>query len=311
MTATIVSAADAGYFDLLQGLVSSVRDKPEGRNFAVSILDVGLEETQRQQLADQGCTVVQPGWDFDVPRSMNAPPHFRSLLARPFLPKYFPGHEIYLHIDSDAWVQNWAAVEWYLNAAKSNQLAITPQIDRSYNTNYKRPRPYRRTQHYRSFKWSYGWHTADRLGRNPILNCGAFALTADAPHWEMWGGAIRSALARRSILPRQGWPHLHFKLIEQTAMNYIVFGQNAPSTFLPATCNWFCALATPKLNSATGNLVEPNAPHQTLGIVHLAGEDFQNRPFTLERLDGGKVESRLRYEDLQNLRVKPHIPRKN
>ena len=300
MTATIVSAADAGYFDLLKGLVSSVRDKPEGRDFPISILDVGLDESQLRWLADQGCAVTEPGWDFDIPASMKAPAHFRSLLARPFLPRYFPGHEFYLHIDSDAWVQDWSAIDLYLSAARSDQLAITPQLDRAYNTNFKRPRPYRRTQNYRSFKWSYGWQTADRLGRNPILNCGVFALAADAPHWELWAAAIRTALARRSFLRRQGWPHLHFKLIEQTAMNYVVFGEDAPSTFLPATCNWFCALATPKLDSATGYLVEPNAPHQPLGIVHLAGEDFQNRPFTLAKLDGGELETRLRYEDLQN-----------
>jgi len=301
VTATIVSASDAGYFDLLKGLILSIREKPEGADIALSILDVGLDSSQRAWLTSQGAVLAAPGWDFDVPASMNAPSHFRALLARPFLPKYFPGHDIYLQIDSDAWVQDWSAIQIYLDAAARGQLAITPQIDRSYNTIYKRPRRYRRTQNYKSFKWSYGWLTADRVARNPILNCGVFALPADAPHWRLWADAIRRAFDRRTLSPRKGWPDLNFKLIEQTAMNYVVFADKAASTFLPATCNWFCAHAAPKFDPDRKLLVEPHAPYQPLGIIHLAGEDFQNRAFDVETLTGEVVKTRLRYEDVAAL----------
>lgn len=302
MTATIVSASDAGYFDLLKGLVLSIREKPQGAGTPLSILDVGLDEDQRDWLLGQGATVAVPEWDFDVPAYMNAPSHFRALLARPFLPRYFPGHDTYLHIDSDAWVQDWAAIDTYLDAASRGLLAITPQIDRSYNTIYKRPRPYRRTQNFRSFKWSYGWHIADRVARNPILNCGVFAMPADSPHWDLWAAAVRRALERRTLPRRQGWPGLYFKLIEQTAMNYVVFADGAPATFLPAPCNWFCAHAAPRYDSKRHLLVEPHAPYQPLGIVHLAGEEFQHREFEVESLDGKSVKTRLRYEDVKKLR---------
>ncbi len=301
MTATIVSASDAAYFDLLKGLVCSIRDKPEGRDIALSILDVGLDSSQRHWLADQGAAIAEPGWDFEIPASMNAPSHFRALLARPFLRRYFPGHDIYLHIDSDAWVQDWSAVDIYLAAAADGLLAITPQVDRAYNTNFKRPRRYRRTQNYKSFKWSYGWLTADRLARNPILNCGVFALPADGPHWDLWAAAIRRALTRRTLRSRRGWPDLNFKLIEQTAMNYVVFGDKPPATFLPAWCNWFCAHAAPKFDRTRGLLVEPHAPYRPIGIVHLAGEDFQNRAFDLDELHGEGTTTRLRYEDVEGL----------
>ena len=301
MTATIVSASDAAYFDLMKGLVLSIRDKPEGGDIALSVLDVGLNGEQRDWLADQGAVIAEPGWDFDMPPAMNTPGHFRALLARPFLPRYFPGHDVYLHIDSDAWVQDWSAIDAYLGAAAEGKLAITPQVVRSYNTIYKRPRPYRRTQNYRSFDWSYGWRAADRLGRNPILNCGVFALTADAPHWGLWETAIQKALDRRTLRPRKGCPNLYFKLIEQTAMNYVVFGDKAPATFLPAWCNWFCALAAPRFDGNRRVLVEPHAPYQPIGVVHLAGEDFQNRQFELEGLYGPGINTRLRYEDIAGL----------
>ena len=285
----------------MKGLVLSIRDKPQGAGVSISILDVGLNGEQRDWLADQGAVIVEPGWDFDMPPAMNTPGHFRALLARPFLPRYFPGHDIYLHIDSDAWVQDWSAIDAYLGAAADGKLAITPQVDRSYNTIYKRPRPYRRTQNYRSFDWSYGWRIADRLGRNPILNCGVFALAADAPHWGLWETAIQKALDRRTLRSRKGWPNLYFKLIEQTAMNYVVFGDKAPSTFLPAWCNWFCALAAPRFDGNRRVLVEPHAPYQPIGVVHLAGEDFQNRQFELEGLYGPGIITRLRYEDIAGL----------
>ncbi len=301
MTATIISASDASYFHLLKGLILSIRDKPQGEEIALSILDVGLENNQRSWLKARGAIISEPEWDFDILSSFEAPSHFRALLARPFLPRYFPGHSVYLHIDSDAWVQTWDTVEIYLAAAKKGSLAITPQIDRSYNTIYKRPRPYRRTQNYRSFKWSYGWRIADRLARNPILNCGVFALSADAPHWDLWATAIRHAIKRRTFPARKGWPTLYFKLIEQTALNYVVFADKAPAAFLPATCNWFCAHAAPKYQPASRLLVEPHEPHQPLGIIHLAGEEFQNRVFTVESLDNRTVQTRLRYEDIQAL----------
>ena len=45
---TIVSGADAAYFDLLEGLVLSLKAGPLGRTLPISILDLGLEAAQRR-----------------------------------------------------------------------------------------------------------------------------------------------------------------------------------------------------------------------------------------------------------------------
>ncbi len=293
---TIVCAADQNYFELLKGLINSIQDKPEGKSVPISVLDLGFTEDQIKWLDERIAHRVVPEWDFDVPPRFCAPSHFRALLARPFLPRYFPGYEVYHFIDADAWVQDWSAVELYVRAAWKGKLAITPQIDRAYNTNYKRSKRLGRTQNFKSFKWSYGWKTADRLGRNPILNAGVFALASDAPHWSLWEEAIDKALNRFTVFPRKGWPHLHFKLLEQTALNYVVFGDLAPAALLPATCNWFCALAAPMIDAETTSLVEPNEPYAPLGIIHLAGEDFQNKEFDLLTTDGRHFSTGLRYD---------------
>ena len=46
----IVSGADSGYFELLQGCILSIRDKPEGANVALGVLDVGLSEAEHRWL---------------------------------------------------------------------------------------------------------------------------------------------------------------------------------------------------------------------------------------------------------------------
>jgi hypothetical protein len=62
----------------------------------------------------------------------NRQPHLRAITARPFLPKYFPGHETYLWMDADTWLQEWYPIDWYVAAAADGRLAIAPQVDRAY-----------------------------------------------------------------------------------------------------------------------------------------------------------------------------------
>jgi len=58
---TIVTAADVGYFTLLQGLLSSL--SPLGK-VPICVLDLGLQKDQREELHDRGTTTVVPGWDW-------------------------------------------------------------------------------------------------------------------------------------------------------------------------------------------------------------------------------------------------------
>src|SRR5215472_3335953 len=117
-----------------------------------------------------------------------------------------------------------------------------------------------------------------------MLNCGVFALRGDSPHWASWVAVMREALQRTS-----------FGFIEQIALNYAVFTGKIGTTFLPATCNWLCGDAAPRWDAARRRLVEPNAPHQPLGILHLAGEEQKTKTFMLETLDGGRISTMMRY----------------
>jgi hypothetical protein len=284
----LVSAADSAYFPLLRDMVASVRALDA--DVAIGILDVGLDTDQRQWLAPRVSHLIRPEWDIDFPGRERTPEVRKAQFARPFLPRHFPGYETYLWIDADAWLQDWRALELYTAAAGAGRLAITPEIDRAYKRHYKRPKLFGTTLAWKNYREAFGWRAADRLGRNPIVNCGVFALRGDAPHWDAWGRLLARA-ARRT----------RFFFIEQTALNYAIFAEHLPVDFLPAYCNWMPGDAAPAFDGERGLFVEPYSPHEPIGIMHLAGREQKSHVFRLPRLDGGTVETVLRYGDSRAL----------
>lgn len=284
----IVSAADSGYFPLLQDLVLSIRGLRPGAS--IGVLDLGLLPVQRDWLGERVVRLVRPDWDVAFPGRDQAPEAFKAQVARPFLPRHFPGHEMYLWIDADAWLQDWRVVDLYCAAAGRDRLAIVPEIDRAYKRHYKRPKLFGRTLAWKNYREAFGWRAADRLGRNPMVNCGVFCLHREAPHWQIWGRLIAQVLQRT-----------RFFYVEQTALNYAIFAERVPVNFLPAYCNWLAGDAAPAFDARHGRFVEPYAPHEAIGVIHLAGPEQKTQRFRLDCLDGGAVETMLRYGETRQL----------
>jgi hypothetical protein len=253
----IVSAADSGYFPLLRELVLSIRDKEAGRAAPIGVFDLGLAADERTWLAAYGVAMAEPGWDVDFPRRKQTPLIRKAQIARPFLRRYFPGYATYLWIDADAWVQDWRAVELFFRAAADGRLAIVPELDRAYRNFFHAWDEFHGVIR-RGYLAAFDAATADRLVRHPLLNNGAFALAAGAPHWQAWAQTLHGALQRSRN-----------ELIDQATLNHVVYAQSLPAHFLPAWCNWISHHAAPLRERGTGALVEPNLPHQRLGIVHL------------------------------------------
>lgn len=297
---TLVAASDANYFFLLRQLIESICDDPIASTLSLSILDLGLDVEQQAWLKDRGANLAVPEWDFDFPARNIVPAFFRAILARPFLPKYFPGYEAYISIDADTWVQDGTVLKYYARAAREGKLAITPEVDRAYFTTYRRPKLFGWGQNFKAFKYNFGFKIADRLGtRNPICNAGIFAMPGECDHWELYRNAINEGLQRHKSVDMKD---MYFWLVEQTALNYVVFGDKAPSTLLPAYCNWFCAKAEQMFDPETGMIVEPHEPYQPLGILHLAGGKMHERVFTLKKRGGGEVQTLLTYDAVRDLR---------
>jgi hypothetical protein len=284
----IVSAADSGYFALLRDNVLSVRAL--NPLVPIGVLDLGLTPDERAWLGEQRVELVAPGWDLDFPGRERSPNTFKAQVARPFLPRHFPGYEMYFWLDADAWLQDWRAVELYCGAAGRDRLAISLEIDRAYKRHYKRPKFLGVTLAWKCYRQGFGWRAADRLGRNPIANCGVFALHRDAPHWNAWARLLAQVLCRT-----------RFFFAEQTALNYAIFSEHLPANFLPAYCNWAVGDAAPAFDAARGLFVEPYAPHEVIGVLHLAGREQKNARFRLATLDGETVETSLRYGESRTL----------
>jgi len=289
----IVLAADATYAPLLRGAIESLECLRGNIEFDLCVLDVGLRTDDLDWLKSRGASIASPDWDIDFPGVNKAPGYFRAMVSRPFLPKYFPDREIYLWMDSDGWLQDPEALRLYVEVARGGRLILASQIDRSYKGHFKRPKLFGWTHNHRSYRLGYGWRVADRYGRNPVLNSGFFAAPAASPHWRLWADALAEGLQRT-----------HDKLIEQTALNLAIYRDRPPVSVAPAYTNWLCDAATPRFAPDTGLLVEPNAPWQPLGFVHLAGDAAMGRAFKVETIDQSTcLDTRLDFESWKSARA--------
>lgn len=296
---TICTASDSNYFDMLMGLMESIAAGGICKDWPISVLDVGLTPEQVTEVKANGSTVVEPGWDVDFPGRDTMPGYYRAMSARPYLPKYFPGHDIYIWIDSDAWIQDSSYLTYYVRAAERGQIACVPEIDRGYWTIFRRPRKWAQNQ--KAFAWGFGLRTGDKLGRNPVVGAGMFAMKGDAPHWDLWGKAHHKIL-NRWRLKKPGIKNFYTFLSEQTALNYVIFSDKVPSTFLPAYTHWVCGKGIPLFDQERKWLVEPHEPHQVIGVVHPGGKAMKERLWEIPTLDGGAVRTRLTYREFMDFR---------
>lgn len=289
----IITAANEKYFDLVQGTILSIREKPQGKNATLGFFDLGCTPEQLNWLQAKVNIIQQPEWEFDFPNRENTPHYLKGLLARPYLQKYFPNFDIYLWIDADAWVQDWSAIELLIRAASRKKLAIVPELDRGYWLSYgKLPWYFPFVE--RDYQSAFGEEVAKKLYSFPVLNAGIFALHKDAPHWEVWAKFLHQGLQNYSSL-----------MTDQITLNLIVYGAGLfdKTEMLPAWCNWSCNFGLPVWDQEINCLVEPYLPHTPIGIIHLTGHKHDRvKVLNTEREE---LEVSLRYTPKNNLASLP------
>src|SRR5207249_8288905 len=94
----------------------------------------------------------------------------------------------------------------------------------------------------------------------PLLNCGVFSATADAPHWGAWQRYLGNIIAKHKT---------YYFASEQIALNAAIIQDRLVTALLPSRCNWMCNRAIPRSINGGTILVEPNPPFVPLGIIHL------------------------------------------
>ena len=272
----VVSASDSRFMPFLRGMIGSLDQVLDRGEAELACFDLGLEPADRAWLAGRGAVVVAPRAHLGVQAGEHGPA-LLSFLARPFLPEYFPGYDVYVWIDSDVWLQDPAVLGRYVAGALASGMAVTHE----------------REPGYRFQAWLFGWTAkhmllgygpaaAAHLLRRPHVNAGFFAVRAGAPHWQAWARRYAAALGRTGALV----PH------DQFALNHAIHGDIlggpdvAATALLDPGCNWICDRGIPMWNDEAGAFCKPYPPYELIGAVHLAGP-AKRTAYDIRRTGGG------------------------
>ncbi|MHB1155235.1 MAG: hypothetical protein ACYC26_00190 [Phycisphaerales bacterium] len=279
----IVTGSDGNFFPLLSDWYRSLEASRLPRAFELCLLDLGLSAEQRDWAAGRFSHIEQPRPPLVMADPTGLAPGFSGLLARPFLPDYFPGYEHYLWLDADTWVQQPGVLSQYVRAAGSDHLAACAEYDPAFLVGDRLERHTFVVRKY--YKRIFGRRIARILAGRPVINTGVFCLPAAAPHWQAWRRTFAKALRRHPM-------HL---MTDQCALNHLIQIERFPVTFLSMRCNWPCHWALPAFDPDTDRLVEPYPPHAPIQILHRTAETKQSVPYSLAVTAGGVIELPLGY----------------
>ncbi len=262
----IVSLADSNYFPLLNELIDSIKRFKESYDVAICILDAGLSNEQKTQLASKVDEIKSAEWDIAVPGSkIKGREWLKSQVSRAFLPKYFPNYEKYLWIDCDAWVNDWKSVEIYFQACDDGKLGITQTVGPGYKITSRVNWVFGKlaiikSQNFKhALKSNIGLKKARKLAFAPHVNVGVFSLEKNSKCWSSWQENLRQTLKGGEIFGS-----------EQLAMNISVYVDNVETEFLPLNYNWITSNLLPKFDEEKNTWVEPYLPNNKIGVMHLA-----------------------------------------
>ena len=297
---TIVSLADANYFDLLNELIDSIKSFKESENIAICVLDAGLTENQKNLLKNKVDEIKKAEWDINVPSyKVKNKEWLKSQVSRAFLPRYFPKYEKYLWIDCDAWVQDWSSVDLYFKACENGKLGITQTMGPGYKIMSKVNWLFGKIAIIKSQNFKHaisskiGIEQARKLAFAPHVNIGVFSLEKDSSCWNNWQNNLNKTLSAGNIFGSEG-----------LAINMSVYIDEVETEFLPLNCNWIASNLLPKFDENLKKFVEPYLPNYKIGIMHLAAGIWKDKKdmrmdsniqIEIKTLKNKKVLKSLRY----------------
>jgi hypothetical protein len=276
----IVTGGDTNFFGYIISALASLESCGCSRQADLAVLDLGLSSEDVRRLAAAGYCVVRSEATVDVGRSIRGYKTLgqSGLLPRTELREYFPGYEVYLWFDPDAWAQTPDFLDTFVRAARVHGAAIA--LETGYG--------YRRT--FTDVKWwlgnlslAYGPLRAARLAMKPWINCGLMAFRADAKHWAAWRSHYLSTLKRTG------------KHLDQHALFGALHIDRLDVGWISPHCNWICVLSPPRWDIRRLAMCEPGGAERVLSVLHLAGPN-KERVYQLLTSTGEKLSTQLTYE---------------
>ncbi len=283
--AVIVTAADSGYFELLGGMIRSVRRFEDCRHVPIAVFDIGFTPEHRQHLEQDGIMLVDPKWHFGRSEATSKR-YEKAALVRFFINDYLPGFDFSLWLDPDLWLQDSGVIQRMIKGARETGAAIAHESDELY----------------RFQMWLWAWNLKHKFAGSGLLrgavlvarqnyNLGLYCLASNAPHWEYWRRRFEMALKRTNRIT----PY------EQFAFNEVIHIDKLPTAKLASSDNWICDRRPPVWDERTGLFCRPAAPFEPLSTLHLAGP-AKNRTYEIELTTGGKRTMSLRFPDPEKRR---------
>lgn len=261
----IVTGADANMEALLLGLLGSLKETGISDRAHVAVLDFGLSPSTQSVLAELCDEVVNPR-EVAATNLEFANPKFATILYRILLPTLVPGHDVYLWLDADVWVQDQQMLDVFAGFTETRDVVMVAETDPAYDGIQRRHDwiVYRANA-------MYGAETAHQLSIRPCLNAGVIAARASSPLWQVWLDHVRG-LSKRPRL-----------ICDQTSLNYLIFRRQLSAYLLPPIYNWVCHAATPKWLVEEGYWARPLYPHTKIAVMHLTSS---SRPLSAQFTDG-------------------------
>jgi hypothetical protein len=262
----ITFSCDAGYFPLLKGLILSLRRDGGGwDDVALYLADVGCSPADVAWAEAHGVTVKEfrSADHYDLPPFVAENPRYASLLYRGVIPTLFPGHEVYLHVDADVWMQNAHAAILYLETAARHptRVVIAPCVDSSYMSEFTKSQAHV-LANTAVCAAVYDPETAAAQVCRPVLSAGVFAAHRTHRIWRDWRAEMETAYGKEYDveLCRAG--------ADQTTLNRLLHDK---LDFIPlsARFNYNCHVGFPVRRGEDGRVVIGFPPHDPIDVMHL------------------------------------------
>ena len=297
----IVSASSFQFFHFLTGMILSVKDKERGTSVDICVYDLGMSDEQRKWLDVRNVQVTAPTWEFGITELDGFSNPFKGILARPMMRKYFPGYDVYMQLDADAWIQGWEGVDTYVAGARKGVIAVAPEIERAYAGHFRLSPEYRALVE-EIMQGCGGEEYAEKFRYYPCINTGVFAMHRDSPLWDLWAQELKKSMETS-----------RHHAVEQASLNVAIFDRleewiREGLQFLPAVYNWLCHQALPMYDKERELIVEPFLPHAPVRVIHRSTDDFKNsNAADVRTVQGDTVRMNLKYREGQHPEAQDHL----
>ncbi len=274
---TVVTASDTKFFPHLRNLLASL-----GRQTApaesIVVVDVGLDDAQRAQLAAAGCRIAVYGGELfgDVRRDLAA------LEVRACLDLLLPEAEFILWLDADIWLQSRRYLAELRSFAGDYDLVVTPQMDAGYSggrTGVHVGRgwfglPRLSGWNHDLYVEAYGKAVAYAMASSSVMNGGFFLAPRRSAFWEEYRRRYREARCRKFG-------------VDQVALTRTAVEARIATAVLDAGFNWLCSFWQPVLDASSDFFRKPNPPYDVIRAIHLA-DAAKWQPYAIRRVGGGE-----------------------